>query len=779
MLTCSESITDLEDVFGAYDKALQTVAGTGSTTQDPLDGLARELYSRVRKCASITESSQVIAQQEAFLQTAPTEYLALHLRHGFLGDLYELRSEQTEHFEMQYGINSGFSDLEDLEKAYKHWRAAIALTTPCEARSIWLSRMGSRIVNTYYDTRLPDKQDPGRLDEAVAYHEEALQGISRDHPEYPIHVSRLSIASVHRSKARLYAPVEGMPLDPFIEILRRIETEPVMVRRRFVTSNSTFTLQRFESTKAAGDTFFYTNRELALQGYARALELLIQLAWVGTDVQQQRKELVSCAGGITSDAVACCIQYGHLEGAVEFVDQGRSVIWQSALQIRMPLGDLEAAQPVMAQQLQAIANELQGLEAGDDARRRTLATQWEQLVGMIRSIPGFSEFTQPKRFHDLAKAAAFGPVVIVNVSSFRCDALIISSESEAVRHVPLLDVSHRHIEKLLLELRQALVTSGRDVRDAARHWQQQKARQVDGDSTLSKILAFLWDFIVYPIIYALGIHVRCMHFFPSALLIPLIKLFKRNVSGTLPRLFWCPLGPLASFPLHAAGKNDVNVMDFVVSSYITNPSSLLRASLSKSLIGAPHVLIVAQSDTPGSAPLPMVPVEVDAIRRSLGDDTLTILSGPEATVQKVEDAMPHCQWVHFACHGVQDGLNSRFMLHDAPLSLERIMKRTIRNADLAFLSACQTASVDTQVPDEAIHFAGGLLFTGFRSVVATLWSINDDDGPEVAGNFYSKLREQHSVHGEQAAFALHHAVQIMRVKNIEPMRWIPFIHVGL
>lgn len=758
-MTRSENVTNLEDVFAAYDKALQTVAGTGSTLQNLLDSLARELYSRVRKCASITESSQAIAQQEAFLQTAPPKYRALHLRHGFLGDLYELRSEQTEHFEMQYGIDSGFSDLEDLEQAYKHWRAAIALTTPCEARSIWLSRMGSRMVNTYYDTRLADKQGPDRLDEAVAYHEEALQNISRDHPEYSVYVSRLSIASVHRSKARLYAPAEGMPLDPFIQILRRIETEPVMVRRRFVTSDSTFTLQRFESTKAAGDTFFYTNRELALQGYARALELLIQLAWVGTDVQQQRKELVSCAGSITSDAVACCIQYGHLEGAVEFVDQGRSVIWQSALQIRMPLGDLEAAQPIMAQQLQAIANEIQGLEPGDDARRRTLATQWEQLVGMIRSIPGFSEFVQPKQFHDLARAAASGPVVIVNVSSFRCDALIISDESEAVLHVPLLDVSHGHIEKLLIELRQALVTSGRDVRGAARHWQQQKARQVDGDSLLSKILAFLWDFIVYPILNALGIH--------------------RDISGTPPRLFWCPLGPLASFPLHAAGKNDVNVMDYVVSSYITNPSSLLRASMPKSLVEAPRVLIVAQSDTPGSAPLPMVPVEVDAIRRSLGDDALTILSGPEATVQKVEDAMPHCQWVHFACHGVQDGLDSRFMLHDAPLSLERIMKRTMRNAELAFLSACQTASVDAQVPDEAIHFAGGLLFTGFRSVVATLWSINDDDGPEVAGNFYSKLREQHSVHGEQAAFALHHAVQAMRVKHIEPMRWIPFIHVGL
>jgi CHAT domain-containing protein len=40
---------------------------------------------------------------------------------------------------------------------------------------------------------------------------------------------------------------------------------------------------------------------------------------------------------------------------------------------------------------------------------------------------------------------------------------------------------------------------------------------------------------------------------------------------------------------------------------------------------------------------------------------------------------------------------------------------------LAFLSACETAKVHKNVPDEAMHLAATLLFAGFRGVIATMW----------------------------------------------------------
>ena len=46
------------------------------------------------------------------------------------------------------------------------------------------------------------------------------------------------------------------------------------------------------------------------------------------------------------------------------------------------------------------------------------------------------------------------------------------------------------------------------------------------------------------------------------------------------------------------------------------------------------------------------------------------------------------------------------------------------NAELAFLSACQTAAGDEKTPEESAHLAAGMLAVGFKGVVATMWSIH-------------------------------------------------------
>jgi CHAT domain-containing protein len=50
-----------------------------------------------------------------------------------------------------------------------------------------------------------------------------------------------------------------------------------------------------------------------------------------------------------------------------------------------------------------------------------------------------------------------------------------------------------------------------------------------------------------------------------------------------------------------------------------------------------------------------------------------------------------------------------------------LMQLKLPKALFAFLSACETAQGDREQPDQAIHLAAAMLFTGFRSVVATMW----------------------------------------------------------
>ncbi|CAE6487268.1 unnamed protein product [Rhizoctonia solani] len=51
--------------------------------------------------------------------------------------------------------------------------------------------------------------------------------------------------------------------------------------------------------------------------------------------------------------------------------------------------------------------------------------------------------------------------------------------------------------------------------------------------------------------------------------------------------------------------------------------------------------------------------------------------------------------------------------------------KSFKNKGLAFLSACQTATGDTNLPDEAVHLASGMLMAGYPSVIATMWSVMD------------------------------------------------------
>jgi CHAT domain-containing protein len=81
--------------------------------------------------------------------------------------------------------------------------------------------------------------------------------------------------------------------------------------------------------------------------------------------------------------------------------------------------------------------------------------------------------------------------------------------------------------------------------------------------------------------------------------------------------------------------------------------------------------------------------------------------------------------LHLSCHGVQrkDPLASAFLLRDGDLTIQELMKLDLKRSYLTFLSACQTAKGSQDQPDQAVHLAASMLFCGFKSVIATMWSV--------------------------------------------------------
>ncbi|EIN03483.1 hypothetical protein PUNSTDRAFT_32736, partial [Punctularia strigosozonata HHB-11173 SS5] len=146
--------------------------------------------------------------------------------------------------------------------------------------------------------------------------------------------------------------------------------------------------------------------------------------------------------------------------------------------------------------------------------------------------------------------------------------------------------------------------------------------------------------------------------------------------------------------------------------------------------------------------------------------------------------LPHADILHIACHGYQDSTNplgSGLVLADKLVTVSDLMRLSLPRASVAFLCGCDTAKGDVNQPDQAVHLATTMLFVGFRSVVATLWSMQDDDGPILAQTFYEALLSTTgpTLTMDAVAYALDEAVHKLRDINMLPSTWAPFVHVGM
>jgi CHAT domain-containing protein len=107
-------------------------------------------------------------------------------------------------------------------------------------------------------------------------------------------------------------------------------------------------------------------------------------------------------------------------------------------------------------------------------------------------------------------------------------------------------------------------------------------------------------------------------------------------------------------------------------------------------------------------------------------------------------------------------LKSALCLHDERLELSTIITKSFPCADFAFLSACQTATGDEKLSEEAVHSAAGLMLAGYRGVIATMWSIKDRNAPVIADHVYYDLFRDAEPDRTKAALALHRAVKQLR-----------------
>ncbi|MFE3188017.1 CHAT domain-containing protein [Nocardia sp. NPDC059240] len=468
--------------------------------------------------------------------------------------------------------------------------------------------------------------------------------------------------------------------------------------------------------------------------------------------------------------------------ALWLLETGRAILLNRALQGRSDLTVLAEQHPGLAAEFQRLRLLLDETpydttlsmeqEAAVPDRHR-LARDFDEVLNRIRSEPGFEFFARPQSIEQLQAQAGEGPIVALNISRFRSDALLVTPG--AVISVPLADLTRDTVIDNVEAFHQALDALNTPVWSARRAAERQ----------LCAVLEWLWDVAAEPVLQALGDHGA----FPS--------------DQAEPRVWWIPAGLMSLLPIHAAGYHTEPpdlaaraVIDRVVSSYTPTIGALRHArrpAPTNSTI-AP-ALIVAMPTTPGHPH--RLPGVLDETRMltALLPATIALVETDGAdgdslpTKAAVTKLLQTCSLVHLACHGISDPVdpsNSRLLLHDHdtdPLTVTALASLHLDHAQMAYLSACETAAAtNPHLLDEVIHLTSTFQLAGYRHVIGTLWPINDDIAVQVARTFYTTLHTgsgNGSLEIERAAHALHQAIRAAREKfPTSPSRWAAHLHAG-
>lgn len=257
------------------------------------------------------------------------------------------------------------------------------------------------------------------------------------------------------------------------------------------------------------------------------------------------------------------------------------------------------------------------------------------------------------------------------------------------------------------------------------------------------------------------------------------------------RLWWCPTGLLTLLPLHGAGYHQARdgrtVLDRVISSYTPTLRALDEARKPRTVLpgntgpgNTGRLLFVGVPEAPAQLQMLEDVAREQAFLDQHFPGGLTVLSGRDATVAAVASAMAGHRLIHLSCHGYQDlgdpsaaGLE----LSDGTLTITRLSGARYAG-ELAFLSACRTAAGGVDLPDEVITLAAAFNYTGWRHVIATLWSVDPSVAADLTAAVYGEMISGGRFAPDRSAVALHQAVRALRDGGGTLDQWLPFIHAG-
>ena len=211
-----------------------------------------------------------------------------------------------------------------------------------------------------------------------------------------------------------------------------------------------------------------------------------------------------------------------------------------------------------------------------------------------------------------------------------------------------------------------------------------------------------------------------------------------------------PTGGLGLLPLHAAWRSEgragdarTYAMEEVLFTYAPNARVLEDCRSVSPMHADDGVLVVADPRPSAAQPLPNALEEGRKVRDLFLQGQ--VLSGTEAKRVEVWRAMAAWPVLHFACHAYgnpADPMESSLLLaNDERIRVGDVFEAPHIQPHLVVISACETASVGGQLPDEVVGLPSAFLQAGARGVVATWWPVYDESTSALMTRFHLLLRQ--------------------------------------
>jgi tetratricopeptide (TPR) repeat protein len=494
-------ITDMDRAISVQEEAVRLTPDGNANKPAYVTNLGVSFRHRFEQTKDLEDANRAISVQQSAVHLTPDGHAAKPHYLANLGYSFLCRFTEIEDATDLEG------DLNDIDSAISVLKKAVHLTPDGHAsKPAWLNYLGNSFERRYRRSKALED-----VNSAISAHEEVVRLTPNDHATKPIYLANLG----HSYGGRYILTLDDKDNEAKIEQFRLSASS--FVGQPLVRLNSALSWARAARLVDAQD---------CLNGYSTALRILPQFVWLGETISTRHHALASIGeipsiGQVSIEAAASAIAVGDHRKALEWLEQGRSIVWGQLLDLRTPVDELFDVHPTIAEDIKMTSNaleragmrdigdlkeELENLPSLEKAAQdhRRLAEKWEALLREVRSLEGFDDFLQPQKFSKLMTAAKAGPVAIINAHESRCDALILLVELNEIVHVPLEGFSFDRATELHRDLEASISAAGVRSR-GERHMGRAPFQKVDN---LQRILAELWTGLVKPVLDGLPSMVR-------------------------------------------------------------------------------------------------------------------------------------------------------------------------------------------------------------------------------------------------------------------------------